>query len=70
MTYPSGITSEELLKELGPEIAFQRTMIRAIHLKPAGTPQEHLDRLWDIHDRYATALTVAYEILTKVRITW
>lgn len=70
MVYPSGITDQELLKELHQEIVFQRRMVRSLHLLPRDLPQEQVDRLWDIYDRYASALCVAYFLLTKVDPSW
>ncbi len=70
MGYPSGITDAELLRELQHEIRFQRQMVYALHKLLPGTPQDEVDRLWDIYDRYASALCVAYFLLTKVDPSW
>lgn len=68
--YPSGITDAELLKELQPQIMFQRRMIRSLHLLHPDTPLETKDRLWNIYDRYASNLCTAYYMLTKVDPSW
>lgn len=68
--FPSGITENELMRELGPSILEQRRMLRALHLLPPDTDIDRRARLWQIYDDHAMTLCVMYEVLTKVKITW